>query len=146
MAGNMCELQKTLTALQRLGHLRGNDAQVWIPLFEAMAKDTEEIKAKYKQSIDEHKAIGLRLENVEKDISEIRATMVRKEDLQQFKDELIPEIRKAAQFDLVKKQANWKTVVVFGVSFFVLVILFSFGIRGLEIIAPIGEKAVGTIK
>ena len=68
--------------------------------------------------------------------------MVKKDDLQTFKDEILPEIRKAAQFDLVKKGWNWKIIVGVVIVFLILVILFAFGIRGLEIIAPIGNTAV----
>lgn len=90
----------------------------------------------------DYKEMQLRMSNLEKDVSEIKDNMVKKDDLQSFKDEILPEIRKAAQFDLVKKGWNWKTIVGVVIVFLILVILFAFGIRGLEIIAPIGNTAV----
>lgn len=93
------------------------------------------------------KEMKTRMDKIEKDVESIKHTvnheLVRKSDLTDFKDALIPAIQKAAQFDLVQKTANWKVVLAVIIVFFVAVIIAGFGLRGLEILAPIGERAVG---
>ena len=140
----MCELAKTLAALKRLGAWKQADQSV-TALFEATGKDIQGLIDRTNEAIGEHKDTNMRLTTLEQDMKEIRETMVRKEDLRAFKDELIPAIQKAAQFDLVKKGANWKVVGGFVIGFFVMLLLFSFGIRGLDTAASIVNNTVNKI-
>ena len=140
----MCELVKTLAALKRLGAWKSGDQSVEA-LFEATGKDMQQIIDTIKVNEKDQADRTARLIRVEQDVKEIRDTMVSKEDLRAFKDELIPAIQKAAQFDLVKKGANWKVIGAFAIGFFVMLLLFSFGIRGLDTAASIVNNTVGKI-
>lgn len=131
----MCFQKKTLQILENAGALKRMPA-AQREILKAQVKDAEE---SYKADKD----FAMELQNVKREVSEIKNQMITKDDLQNFKNELVPEIRKAAQLDLVKKTFNYKSILIFLGVFFFLTILLSFGIRGLEIIAPVIEKTLG---
>lgn len=142
----MHELQRTMSELRRNGEIKKMDSSL-VAALGAVARDIQ-------TSHNNDKDMNERMTKLERTMDEIKqnmaskedlAKMVSKDDLTQFKNELLPEIRKAAQFDLVQKSVNWKVIVGVAIGFLILVVLFAFGIRGLEIIAPIGNSAASNL-
>lgn len=140
----MCELIKTLSALSRLKKWASKDEPIKV-LFEATGKDVQSLVDSMKTVATNQADNRVRLSKVEHELQQLREAVVRQEDLRAFKEELIPAIQKAAQFDLVKKGANWKVIGAFVIGFFVMLLLFSFGIRGLDTAASIVNNTVNKI-
>lgn len=81
-------------------------------------------------------AMDVRMSNVERDVKEIKETMVTKDDLTRLKEEIIPAIQGAAKYDLVKSTINWKTVLLFiGV-----IVVAAFGLRAVDFLSAVIEK------
>lgn len=142
----MHELQRTMSELRRNGKIKKMDSSL-VAALGAVARDIQ-------KSHNNDKDMNERMIKLERTMDEIKQNMASKEDLEkmvskddltQFKNELLPEIRKAAQFDLVQKSVNWKVILGVAIGFLILVVLFAFGIRGLEIIAPIGNSAASNL-
>lgn len=142
----MHELQRTMSELRRNGEIKKMDSSL-VAALGAVARDIQ-------TSHNNDKDMNERMTKLERTMDEIKQNMASKEDLEkmvskddltQFKNELLPEIRKAAQFDLVQKSVNWKVILGVAIGFLILVVLFAFGIRGLEIIAPIGNSAASNL-
>lgn len=81
-------------------------------------------------------AMDVRMSNVERDVKEIKESMVTKDDLTQLKEEIIPAIQGAAKYDLVKSTINWKTVLLF----IGLIVVAAFGLRAVEFLSAVIDK------
>ena len=85
---------------------------------------------------EDYTAMDVRMSNVERDVKEIKESMVTKDDLTQLKEEIIPAIQGAAKYDLVKSTVNWKTVLLFiGV-----IVVAAFGLRAVDFLSAVIEK------
>ena len=114
----MCHQKTALEILKK-----NKSVPSWaITLHSAQVKDALEMQA--------------RMNSLEADVKDIKENMVSKDDLKAFKNELLPEIRDAAQLDLIKQLVNWKTVFVF----LGIMLLFAFGVRGIDFLTTIIEK------
>lgn len=116
---------KQKTALKTLKETHKGKIPDWaLTLHEAQAED--------------YTIMDKRMSNVECDVKEIKETMVTKEDLVHFKEELIPAIQDAAKYDLVKSTINWKTVLLF----IGLIVVAAFGLRAVDFLRAIIDKIV----
>lgn len=114
---------KQKTALKALKETHKGIMPDWaITLHEAQAEDFT--------------AMDVRMSNVERDVKEIKETMVTKDDLTHLKEEIIPAIQGAAKYDLVKSTVNWKTVLLF----IGLIVVAAFGLRAVEFLSTVIEK------
>lgn len=116
---------KQKTALEAIKKTHKGEIPDWaLSLHEAQAED--------------YTTMDKRMSNVECDVKAIKETMVTKEDLEHFKEELIPAIQDAAKYDLVKSTINWKTVLLF----IGLIVVAAFGLRAVEFLRAIIDKIV----
>lgn len=140
----MCQQKTTYEALKRAGALKGQSKSE-TAMTEATIADTEMLYRGQTEIRDQQRIIGGRMEQVEKDISEIKKNMVTQKDLLDFKNDLIPAIQKASKFDLVERLFNWKAILVTLVLVLGAILIVGFGLRGLEILAPIGNTVAGRV-
>lgn len=118
--GKVC---KQKTALNTLKSVKGKEVPDWAyTLHEAQAED--------------YIIMDTRMSNVEADVKQIKETMLTKDDLIHFKEELIPAIQDSAKYSLVKNTFNWKTaLVIIGI-----IVLAAFGLRSMDFLSMIIEK------
>lgn len=140
----MCQQKIAYETLEKSGSLKGT-TKAEKTMMKAQIADVEMLSSRQQEIKKETQMLGVRMENVEKDIAYLKQNMVSKQDLQNFEDKLLPAIERASKFDLVQKLFNWKVIVGILVVFLVGIIILGFGVRGLEIIAPIGNTAVGKL-
>ena len=140
----MCKQKTTYEALKKSGALKGQ-SKAETAMTEATIEDTEMLAKGQNEIRETQRVMGARMEQVEKDIAEIKENMVTQKDLQEFKDALIPAIQKASKFDLVERLCNWKAILVTLVLILGAILIVGFGIRGLEILAPIGNTVAGRV-
>lgn len=140
----MCVQKTTYDALKKNGAF-AKTPKAEVAMMEAQIADVERLSNGQGQIKEQTSVLAVRMENVEKDIAEIKKNMVSKNDLAEFKNELLPAIQQASKYELVQRAFNWKTILTAIIVIFVAVIIAGFGLRGLEILAPIGNTAAGAL-